>query len=258
MPQGELTVARMCALSHPSRAGYYGHFRALASRQEPTSVRDAIQRIAIEHRFYGYRRIRVELGRERFVNNHKRPARDAAGQSALPEETALRSCHDRAVSLFRALSFRRAVTISSRRVPGCRCGARAADATTTGLSATPVARVGLDPAFSDGEAVAEGCQRLRQIALRHQRVAKLGGATAQYPGAFLVRQCNVSHPDCRATGAYTATPGSSGLNPAMRAAGGRRRKAHLRALRAADRITQRPIPRSSTATRASWCYGRSI
>lgn len=36
------------------------------------AVRDAIQRIALKNRFYGYRRIRVELGKEGFAVNHKR------------------------------------------------------------------------------------------------------------------------------------------------------------------------------------------
>jgi len=72
VPQGELTVARLCALSHLGRAGYYRHFRASAPRQEETSVRDAIQCIALKNRFYGYRRIRAELRREGFLVNHKR------------------------------------------------------------------------------------------------------------------------------------------------------------------------------------------
>ncbi len=73
--QGELTVARLCALAHLSRAGYYRSFRASAPRQEEMCVRDAIQRIALKNRFYGYRRIRVMLGREGFVVNHKRVLR---------------------------------------------------------------------------------------------------------------------------------------------------------------------------------------
>jgi hypothetical protein len=72
VPQGELTVARLCAISHLGRADYYRHFRASAPRQEETSVRDAIQRIALKNRFYGYRRIRAELRREGFLVNHKR------------------------------------------------------------------------------------------------------------------------------------------------------------------------------------------
>ena len=56
-PQGELTVERMCVLAGVSRAGYYRHWAASAPRQEETAVRDAIQRVALANRHYGYRRI---------------------------------------------------------------------------------------------------------------------------------------------------------------------------------------------------------
>jgi putative transposase len=75
VPQGDLTVARMCALARISRAGYYRSFKASAPRQEETYVRDAMQRIALKNRFYGYRRILVELRKEGFDVNHKRVLR---------------------------------------------------------------------------------------------------------------------------------------------------------------------------------------
>lgn len=71
-PQGHLDVVRMCSLAGVSRAGYYRSWRASAPRQEETAVRDAIQRIALENRFYGYRRIAIELGKTGWVVNHKR------------------------------------------------------------------------------------------------------------------------------------------------------------------------------------------
>jgi hypothetical protein len=46
LPQGALTIERMCALAGVSRAGYYRHWAASAPRQEETGVRDAIQRLA--------------------------------------------------------------------------------------------------------------------------------------------------------------------------------------------------------------------
>jgi len=73
--QGELTIARMCTLAGISRAGYYRHWRASAPRQEETGVRDAIQRIALKNRFYGYRRILIELRKVGFSVNHKRVLR---------------------------------------------------------------------------------------------------------------------------------------------------------------------------------------
>ena len=74
-PQGELTVERMCALSGVSRAGYYRHWKRSAPRQEETVVRDAIQRIALSNRRYGYRRIAAQLRRDGLVANHKRVLR---------------------------------------------------------------------------------------------------------------------------------------------------------------------------------------
>src|SRR5258708_39152941 len=74
-PKGELTVERMCVLARLSRAGPYRHWKASAPRQEETAVRDAIQRVALENRHYGYRRIAQELLDRGLVANHKRVLR---------------------------------------------------------------------------------------------------------------------------------------------------------------------------------------
>ena len=74
-PQGCLTVERMCALAGVNRAGYYRHWKASAPRQEETAVRDAIQRVALANRRYGYRRIAAQLRRDGLVANHKRVLR---------------------------------------------------------------------------------------------------------------------------------------------------------------------------------------
>ena len=74
-PQGDLTVARMCFLSGVNRAGYYRHWRGCAPRQEETAVRDALQRLALSNRRYGYRRLAAQLRRDGFVVNHKRVLR---------------------------------------------------------------------------------------------------------------------------------------------------------------------------------------
>ncbi len=71
-PQGSLRVERMCALAGVSRAGYYRHLQASAPRQEETLVRDAVQRVALDNRHYGYRRITWHLRYEGLVVNHKR------------------------------------------------------------------------------------------------------------------------------------------------------------------------------------------
>lgn len=73
--QGGLPVERLCALAGVSRAGYYRHWQASAPRQEETGARDAIQRLALMHRHYGYRRIAAQLRREGWAVNHKRVLR---------------------------------------------------------------------------------------------------------------------------------------------------------------------------------------
>jgi transposase InsO family protein len=65
----------MCGLAEVSRAGYYRHWRASAPRLEETELRDVIQRLALAHRHYGYRRIAALLRREGWCVNHKRVLR---------------------------------------------------------------------------------------------------------------------------------------------------------------------------------------
>jgi transposase InsO family protein len=74
-PQGVLTVEAMCRLAQVSRAGYYRHWQASAPRQEETALRDAIQRVALDNRHYGYRRIAAQLWREGWQANRKRVLR---------------------------------------------------------------------------------------------------------------------------------------------------------------------------------------
>jgi transposase InsO family protein len=75
LPQGEVGVEQLCRLAGVSRAGYYRHWQASAPRQEQNGLRDAIQRIALAYRAYGYRRIGAQLRREGWRANHKRVLR---------------------------------------------------------------------------------------------------------------------------------------------------------------------------------------
>jgi transposase InsO family protein len=75
LSQGGLTLEEMCRLAGVSRAGYYRHWQASAPRQEETGLRDAIQKLAVGHRHYGYRRIAAQLWRDGWVANHKRVLR---------------------------------------------------------------------------------------------------------------------------------------------------------------------------------------
>ena len=73
--QGEIGTERMCQLAGISRSGYSRHWPLSAPRQEETGLRDAIQRLAVKHRHYGYRRIGALLWREGWQTNHKRVLR---------------------------------------------------------------------------------------------------------------------------------------------------------------------------------------
>jgi putative transposase len=74
--QGELTIERMCTLAAVSRAGYY-RFRMPEpdADEEESRLRDAIQRVALESRQYGYRRVTAALREQGWVVNYKRVAR---------------------------------------------------------------------------------------------------------------------------------------------------------------------------------------
>jgi len=74
-PQGALSIERMCALAGVSRASYYRHWRRVAPRREQTELRDVLQRLAVAHRHYGYRRLNALLRREGWAVNHKRVLR---------------------------------------------------------------------------------------------------------------------------------------------------------------------------------------
>src|SRR2546428_10104101 len=70
-PQGALAIERMCALAGVSRASYYRHWRRAAPRREQIELRDVLQRLAVAHRHYGYRRLNALLRREGWAVNHK-------------------------------------------------------------------------------------------------------------------------------------------------------------------------------------------
>jgi transposase InsO family protein len=65
----------LCRLGSVSRAGYYRHFEANAPARADADLRDHIQRLSLEHRHYGYRRIAAQLRREGQIVNAKRVLR---------------------------------------------------------------------------------------------------------------------------------------------------------------------------------------
>ncbi len=73
--EGHLPIGQACDLTRVSRAGFYRHYDEHEPRQADMVLRDAIQRIVLDNRFYGYRRVTAELGNQGLVVNHKRVLR---------------------------------------------------------------------------------------------------------------------------------------------------------------------------------------
>ena len=70
-----LSIEDACRAAQVSRAGYYRYFDQHAPRQAETELRDKIQRIALENRYYGYRRVTADLRLQGVMVNHKRGLR---------------------------------------------------------------------------------------------------------------------------------------------------------------------------------------
>jgi len=64
-----------CEVARVSRAGFYRHYEEHEPRQADVELRDAIQKIALANRCYGYRRVTAELKHQGTVVNHKRVLR---------------------------------------------------------------------------------------------------------------------------------------------------------------------------------------
>jgi transposase InsO family protein len=73
--EGNPSIGAACAAAGVSRAGFYRDFQEHAPRQAETELRDRIQRVALENRCYGYRRVTLELQRYGVLVNHKHVAR---------------------------------------------------------------------------------------------------------------------------------------------------------------------------------------
>jgi putative transposase len=73
--QNDAAIARLCALGSVSRAGYYRHFAPHPAKRDDADLRDLIQKIALDNRHYGYRRIAQELRRQGLIVNDKRVRR---------------------------------------------------------------------------------------------------------------------------------------------------------------------------------------
>lgn len=70
-----LSIEEACTVAQVSRASYYRYFYEHAPKQAEAELRDVIQRVALEHRCYGYRRVTAEIRLQGFIINHKRVLR---------------------------------------------------------------------------------------------------------------------------------------------------------------------------------------
>ena len=65
-------ASHACEIARASRAGFYRHYEEHEPRQAEVALRDQIQKIVLENRYYGYRRVTAELHHRGTVANHKR------------------------------------------------------------------------------------------------------------------------------------------------------------------------------------------
>jgi putative transposase len=73
--QGGLKIFEMCQLAGVSRASYYRGWKNEQPQEERVALRDRLQRLALKHRYYGYRSLTKLLKREGWLVNHKRVLR---------------------------------------------------------------------------------------------------------------------------------------------------------------------------------------
>lgn len=69
--EGKIEIAAACELAQLSRAGFYRGYVDHAPHQAEIALRDAIQRVALDNPFYGYRRVTAELRHQGWVVNGK-------------------------------------------------------------------------------------------------------------------------------------------------------------------------------------------
>ena len=104
----------MCRLAQVSRAGFNRFLQQRHAGEEDMEVRDAIQRIVLEHRRrYGYRRVTVEPHRRGMVVNHKRVLRMMREDNLLafePKSLVVTTQSDHAAEVYLNLASRMKLT----------------------------------------------------------------------------------------------------------------------------------------------------
>lgn len=69
------TISDACRNTQLSRAGFYRHYEEHAPQQADVELRDAIHKVTLENRCYGYRRVTAQLNQQDWAVNHKRVLR---------------------------------------------------------------------------------------------------------------------------------------------------------------------------------------
>jgi putative transposase len=75
MPREGFSITEACRAAGLSRIGFYRHDQEHEPAQADVELRDAIQKIALENRSYGYRRVTAALNQQEWAVNHKRVLR---------------------------------------------------------------------------------------------------------------------------------------------------------------------------------------
>lgn len=73
--QGGLSIQRMCEVAGVSRASFYRNWEEREADSAKVELRDRVQRLALAHRHYGYRRLTVLLQRQGLVVGAKKVRR---------------------------------------------------------------------------------------------------------------------------------------------------------------------------------------
>jgi transposase InsO family protein len=81
--QGTPAIDRLCRLGGVSRASFYRSLEAATPARADADLRDAIHKIALTHKAYGYRRMTAELKRQGWIVNSKRVRRLMAEDNLL-------------------------------------------------------------------------------------------------------------------------------------------------------------------------------
>ena len=69
------SISDVCQAARVSRSGFYRNYEEHAPLQADVELRDAIQQIVLENRFYGYRRVTAALQQQDWAVNRKRVLR---------------------------------------------------------------------------------------------------------------------------------------------------------------------------------------